>query len=143
LKVTATTRSQAKTVELKAAEATHAIVDDGTLAGKARALNPGGYDRVLELVSATTLLDSLRAAKRGGIVCMTGILGGSWTVENFHPMGDVPTGVKLTSYSGETSDISHGQLQRYIALVEPGSIALKFGPSFPFQRLREAHAMKD
>ena len=143
LEVTATTRSQAKTAELKAAGATHVIVDDGTLAGKARTITPDGYDRVLELVGATTLLDSLQAAKRGGIVCMTGILGGSWTVENFHPMGDIPTGVKLTSYSGEASDISHSQLQRYISLVESGSITLKLGPSFPFQRLREAHVMMD
>lgn len=143
LEVTATTRSQAKTAELKAAGATHVIVDDGALARKARTISPDGYDRVLELVGATTLLDSLQAAKRGGIVCMTGILGGSWTVENFHPMGDIPTGVKLTSYSGEASDISHSQLQRYISLVESGSITLKLGPSFPFQRLREAHAMMD
>ena len=143
LEVTATTRSDAKTTELKAAGATHVIVDDGALAQKARAVTPDGYDRVLELVGATTLLDSLQAAKRGGIVCMTGILGGSWTVENFHPMGDIPTGVKLTSYSGEASDITCSQLQHYVSLVESGSLSLKLGPSFPFQRLREAHVMMD
>lgn len=143
LEVTATTRSQAKAAELEAAGATHVIVDDGALAEKARAVTPEGYDRVLELVGATTLLDSLRAAKRGGIVCMTGILGGSWTVDNFHPMGDIPTGVKLTSYSGEASDISPGQLQSYVSLVESGALTLKLGPSFPFQRLREAHVMMD
>ncbi len=143
LEVTATTRSQAKAAELEAAGATHVIVDDGALAGKARSLVPDGYDRVLELVGATTLLDSLRAARRGGIVCMTGILGGSWTVEHFHPMGDIPTGVKLTSYSGEASDISHHQLQDYVSLVESGALTLKLGPSFPFQRLREAHVMMD
>ena len=143
LEVTATTRNEAKTAELKAAGAKHVIVDDGDLAGQARAINPDGYDRVLELVGATTLLNSLQTAKRGGIVCMTGILGGSWTLENFHPMGDIPTGVKLTSYSGEASDITHSQLQRYISLVESGSLTLKLGPSFPFERLREAHVMMD
>jgi len=40
------------------------------------------------------LLNSLKTAKRGGIVCMTGILGGEWTLANFTPMGDIPTGVK-------------------------------------------------
>lgn len=143
LEVTATTRSQAKTDELTAAGATHVIVDDGALAGKARTVTPEGYDRVLELVGATTLLDSLQAARRGGIVCMTGFLGGSWTVKDFHPMGDIPTGVKLTSYSGEASDITHSQLQRYISLVESGSLTLKLGPIFPFGRLREAHIMMD
>jgi NADPH2:quinone reductase len=143
LEVTATTRNQAKTAELKAAGAKHVIVDDGAVAGKARTVTPDGYDRVLELIGATTLLDSLQAARRGGIVCMTGILGGSWTVKDFHPMGDIPTGVKLTSYSGEASDITRSQLQHYISLVESGSLTIKLGPSFPFQNLREAHIMMD
>ena len=40
------------------------------------------YDRVLELIGTTTLLDSLRCVGRGGIVCITGILGGKWTLDN-------------------------------------------------------------
>ena len=74
---------------------------------------------------------------------MTGILGGKWTLSQFHPMGDVPTGVKLTSYSGEASDISVEQLQHYISLVESGELTLKIGPKFGFDRLREAHALMD
>lgn len=74
---------------------------------------------------------------------MTGILGGGWILKDFHPMGDVPTGVKLTSYSGEASDISCAQLQRYVSLVESGELVLKLGPSFHFGKLREAHAMMD
>ncbi len=49
------------------------LVDDGSIVHKARAIYPNGFDRVLELIGATTLLDSLQAARRGGIVCMTGI----------------------------------------------------------------------
>lgn len=143
LEVTATTRNLAKVGELKAAGAAHVIVDDGLIAHKARVIYPDGYDRVLELIGTTTLLDSLQAACRGGIVCMTGILGGGWVLKNFHPMGDVPTGVKLTSYSGEASDITCAQLQRYVSLVESGELILKLGPSFHFGKLREAHAMMD
>ena len=58
-------------------------------------------------------------------------------------MGDVPTGVKLTSYSGEASDISTEQLQRYVSLVESGELALKVGPKFEFDQLQEAHEMMD
>jgi NADPH:quinone reductase len=143
LEVTATTRSAAKADELKAAGANHVIVDDGSIAKLARNFYPDGYDRVLELVGTTTLLDSLQAARRGGIVCMTGILGGQWSLPEFHPMGDVPTGVKLTSYSGEASDITRAQLQRYVSLVESGELALKLGPSFGFEMLREAHTLMD
>ena len=97
LTVTATTRSTAKVDELEAAGATHVLVDDGSIARQARAIHPDGVDRVLELVGTTTLLDSLQAARPGGIVCMTGILGGEWVLSEFRPMGDIPTGVRLTS----------------------------------------------
>ena len=75
LEITATTRSAAKAEELLATGAAHVLVDNGSIANQARAIYPNGFDRVLELVGTTTLLDSLQAARRGGIVCMTGILG--------------------------------------------------------------------
>ena len=143
LEIVATTRSLKKSDELKAAGATHVVVDDGKIAEEIRLIYPDGIDRVLELIGTTTLLDSLQATRRGGIVCMTGILGGQWTLSEFHPMGDVPTGVKLTSYSGEASDISVEQLQRYVSLVESGQLTLKVGPRFDFDRLREAHELMD
>lgn len=74
---------------------------------------------------------------------MTGILGGQWTLSGFRPMGDVPTGVKLTSYGGEASDISAEQLQCYVSLVESGVLRLKIVPRFEFDRLQEAHELMD
>jgi len=143
LELTATTRSVSKAEELKAAGATHVLVDDGSIADQARAIYPKGFDRVLELVGTTTLLDSLQAVRRGGIVCMTGILGGAWVLSEFRPMSDVPTGVKLTSYAGESSDLTPAQLQEYVSLVETGELELKLGPNFPFEKLREAHTTMD
>ena len=143
LEITATTRNPDKSDELIAAGATHVVLDTGSIAESVRTIYPDGVDRVLELVGTTTLLDSLKATRRGGIVCMTGILGGQWTLSEFHPMGDVPTGVKLTSYSGEASDISAKQLQRYVSLVESGELSLKTGPRFEFDRLQEAHELMD
>ena len=143
LELTATTRSATKADELVAAGATHVLVDDGSIVDKARAIYPNGFDRVLELVGTTTLLDSLQAVRRGGIVCMTGILGGEWILPEFSPMADVPTGVKLTSYAGESSDLTPAQLQDYVSLVESGELKPKLGPSFPFEKLREAHTTMD
>ena len=143
LEITATTRSSTKTEDLIAAGAAHVLVDDGSVADKARAIYPDGFDRVLELVGTTTLLDSLQAVRRGGIVCMTGILGGEWVLPEFSPMADVPTGVKLTSYAGESSDLAPAQLQAYVSLVESGELKLKLGPNFPFERLQEAHTTMD
>ncbi len=143
LSVTSTSRSKAKESQLREAGADHVLIDDGRLADQARALRPGGYDRVLELIGATTLLDSLAATRRGGIVCMTGILGGSWALPDFHPMGDIPTAVKLTSYSGESSDITTAQLQHYVTQVQTGALALRTGPVFPFAELVDAHRLMD
>jgi NADPH2:quinone reductase len=143
LEVSATTRNTEKINELRAAGASHVLVDDGTINDQARAIYPQGYDRVLELVGTSTLLDSLQATRRGGIVCMTGILGGQWVVPEFQPMADVPTGVKLTSYSGESSDISAALLQEYVEMVESGVLRLKLGPVFAFEKLPDAHRLMD
>ena len=74
---------------------------------------------------------------------MTGILGGKWTLENFEPMGDIPTGVKLTAYSGGAADISAEQLQRYVELVENDKLIIQTGPVFTFEELVQAHELMD
>jgi NADPH:quinone reductase-like Zn-dependent oxidoreductase len=88
---------------LKRLGASDVIVDKGEIANEMRNNYPEGVDRVLELVGAASLLDSLKTAKRGGIVCMTGGLGGQWEIEHFAPMDAIPTAVKLTSYAGDGS----------------------------------------
>ncbi len=143
LTVSATTRSAAKKDALIAGGAEHVLIDNGSIVEQAQRLYPAGFDRVLELIGTTTLRDSLRATRRGGIVCMTGILGGEWVLPEFHPMGDIPTAVALTSYSGNASDITESQLQRYVELVENGDLALQAGPVFSFDKLRDAHDLMD
>ena len=98
---------------------------------------------VLELIGTTTLIDSLRCVSSGGIVCMTGILGGKWTLENFQPMGDIPTAVKLTSYSGEASNLSVEQFQKYLDLIEEGELNVETGPIFEFEKLIQSHELMD
>ncbi|HMN74813.1 MAG TPA: zinc-binding alcohol dehydrogenase family protein [Burkholderiaceae bacterium] len=141
LRVGATTRNPDKVAALAAAGADEVWIDEGALAQRVSAATP--YDRVLELVGTQTLLDSLRCVGRGGIVCMTGMLGGSWVLDRFDPMIDIPTAVKLTSYSGEAADMSPAQLQSYVDLVEAGKLDVKTGPVFDFDSLPQAHALMD
>lgn len=71
------------------------FVDSGEIA-KQVAQNPkGSFDKVLELNGATTLRDSLRCAAAKGTVCMTGIKGGSWEINQFYPMSDLLNRVRL------------------------------------------------
>lgn len=143
LRVATTSRSGSKVAMLKKAGADEVWIDDGCLANQIREKGREPYDRVLELIGTTTLLDSLRCVGAGGIVCMTGILGGRWVLDHFEPMGDIPTGVRLTAYSGGSSDISVEQLQRYIDLVEKGRLTIQTGPVFHFEELVEAHELMD
>lgn len=75
--VVATTRSEKKRDFLLAAGADAVFVDSGLLADEIRLRYPRDVDHVLDLIGATTLLDSMQCVRPGGIVCMTGILGGS------------------------------------------------------------------
>ncbi len=143
LTVLSTSRSQAKVGMLEAAGADEVLIDDGGLAHRLRESRPAGIDRVLELIGTKTLLDSLHCARPGGVVCMTGILGGEWELPAFRPMEQIPTGVRLTSYSGGAGDIGAEQLQRYVTLVERGELAFTTGPVWSFDQLPDAHRAMD
>lgn len=137
--VLATTRSADRKAKLEASGVDHVIVDGGSITEELHALVPGGVDRVLELVGTTTLLDSLRCARPGGVVCMTGILGGQWTLERFTPMGDIPNGVKLTSYSGDSANLDARRLQSFVDEVAAGTQAIDVDRIFALDELPAAH----
>ena len=139
LTILSTSRNPNKTDKLKTNGVDHVIIDNGDVVGQVRALYPDGVDRVLELIGTKTLLNSLKAAKPGGIVCMTGILGGEWMLANFTPMEDIPTGVKLTSYAGEASNLSPDSLQAFVDDVASGRQTLNLDKTFALEELPEAH----
>jgi NADPH:quinone reductase-like Zn-dependent oxidoreductase len=93
------------------------FIDTGTIAADVRKRLAGGADKVLELIGTTTLKDSLRCAKQGGIICMTGIVGNQWSFENFAPMEVIPTAVSLTSYAGEADDLQHMPLEELVEQI--------------------------
>lgn len=143
LEVISTSRSESKVEFLKELGADHVVIDKGEVSEQVKEIYPGGCDRVLELIGTTVLKDSLKSLRRGGIACMTGILGGEWEFKSFSPMGDIPTAVKLTSYSGEAADISPEKMQKYISLVEEGKLNIGVGKVFPFEELQKAHQLMD
>ena len=143
LRVATTTRSEAKRGMLLEAGAEEVFLETAKLSEDVRRRYPAGVDRLLELIGAETLLDSLRCVRAGGVVCMTGILGGKWLLDGFQPMVDIPNGVRLTSYSGGSGDITQAELQRYVSLIESGALRVSRGPTWRFEQLREAHGAMD
>ena len=139
IEVAATSRDMASEGMLRSAGADRFFLDDGIIGLRVREQWDGGADKVLELVGATTLLDSLRSAREGGRVCMAGMVGNSWSLPTFVPMDAIPTGVSLTTYSGDVSDFMAMPLQRLVDQVSSGSLAIAPSRIFRLDDIVEAH----
>ncbi len=96
--VLASTRSQSKSEFLQAQGADHVLIDNGTLGEQLLKLYPRGVNKVLELIGASTVLESLKLAAYHGIVCHTGVLGKKGSLDGFDPIKDIPNGVYLTGF---------------------------------------------
>jgi len=144
LEVIATTRIEARRQSLLDNGADEVIIETGAIADEIRRLYPNGVDKVLELVGATTLLDSLAATAPGGSVCMAGMVGNAWELPNFSPMGAIPSTVNLTTYSGGVKEFMATPLQQIIDKVEAGHFKPPIGQVFHIDNIVAAHrAMED
>ncbi len=137
--VASTTRNADRDGLLRRHGADHTFVDTGSIAGPVRAAFPGGVDRVLELVGVTTLEDSLRCARPGGSVCMTGIVGNKWSFDRFTPMEAIPTAVNLTVYAGGADDSMRTPLAELVEQVAAGTLRVAVGRTFRLDEIVEAH----
>ena len=70
---------------------------------------------------------------------MTGILGNSWTMKEFSPMGDIPSLGRLTVYMGESGNLSKHLLQEFITAVEEEKIKLNIAKVFSLDQVVSAH----
>ena len=140
LTVISTTRNEARKEFLIANGADHVLIDNGSVSQDLKELFPEGVNKVLELIGIKTLKDSLKCIKRRGIVCMTGILGGEWTLKEFTPMGDIPSLGRLTVYMGDAANLKRDLLQDFIDAVTDGDITLNIDKVFRLDQIVEAHA---
>ena len=137
--VAVTTRSPEREQLLREHGAEQVFLDNGTIADQVRAEYPDGVDRVLELVGTATLQDSLRCAKPGGTVCMTGIVGNQWSLPEFSPMEVIPSGVRLTTYAGTAEDFMRTPLDEFARQIAAGTLHIQRGRTFRLDEIVEAH----
>ena len=137
--VASTTRNPDRERLLRESGAEQVFIDTGSIAEQVKEVCPGGVDKVLELVGTTTLKDSLRCAKQGGIVCMTGIVGNKWSFDNFSPMEVIPTAVSLTTYAGESDDFMRMPFQELVDQIAAGTLHIQVGRVFHLDDIVEAH----
>jgi NADPH:quinone reductase-like Zn-dependent oxidoreductase len=137
--VLATSRRPERLDDLKRQGVDHPLLDDGDIAAQVRRLLPEGVDAALELVGTPTLPDTLRATRVHGTVCFTGMLSNQWTVPAFYPIGYLPTGVRLTAYGGDASDLPAPVLQAYLDRIAAGEISLGPVHTYALDDIRTAH----
>ena len=135
--VASTTRNPNRTDLLLASGADQVFLDSGSIAAEAKAA--GSFDKVLELIGTTTLKDSLRCARKGGLVCMTGMVGDKWSFDDFAPMEAIPTTVGLTTYAGENSDFLAMPFQQLVDQIAAGTLHVQVGKVFHLDDIVEAH----
>jgi len=103
--VCSTSRNPIREQLLREAGAEEIFIDAGSIAGEVRKRFPAGVDKVLELIGATTLKDSLRCAKQGGSVCMTGMVRERMVLRSFRTNGN-------DTHGGESDNIRR-RIRRY------------------------------
>ena len=141
-RVIATTRRAEREAPLRAQGADDVIIDSGAVAPAVRGLLGDAVGATLELVGTATLLDSLRATRPRGTVCMAGIVGNAWSLD-FTPGEMIPTGVRLTYFSSVTTPFEGktrgARLQHFIDAVVGERYRNIVDRVFPFAELHAAH----
>ncbi|KAK8003541.1 hypothetical protein PG989_003260 [Apiospora arundinis] len=137
-RIAGTTRNAAREQMLRDSGADEVFIDHGEIAAQVAQTPKGGFDKVLELNGATSLRDSLSCTATKGTVCMTGIQGGSWELDHFSPMSDLPNRVRICAYGGGTEDFHKMPFDQIVKDVEEGRVKIPL-KQFKLDEIQEVH----
>ena len=95
------------------------------------------FDKILDLVGPACIDDTLKHAAKGAVVCIVGLLGGQWTLDNFDPIMALQNNVYLTAfYSGDVDLI---RLQELFDFIAKYNVSVKVEKIFTIDQIKEAH----
>ena len=140
-KVISTTRSEKKANLLRGYGADDVILEGEDFRKRFLEKYPAGATKVLELIGASTLSESLRLTATHGIVCHTGLLGGVYGLKNFDPIKDIPSGVYLTGFY--SNNPTQPQISDMMSLIEKGSIHPIIAEKFTLKNISDAHLLAE
>lgn len=135
-KVVATTHRVEKFKLLNDYGVDQIVLDEGELKGKV-----SGITKILELVGAKTLRDSLKNVEPAGIVCNTGILGGQYTLDGFDPIKEIPNGVYLTGFYSNSP--TQRVIDEMMAFMCKANLSPHVGRVYDFVQIAEASEALD
>ena len=140
-KVISTTRSEKKADLLRGYGADDVILEGEGFRKRFLEKYPTGATKVLELIGASTLSESMRLTATHGIVCHTGLLGGVYGLKNFDPIKDIPSGVYLTGFYSNHPTLR--QISDMMSLIEKGGIHPVIAEKFTLDDISKAHLLAE
>ena len=131
--VTGTTRNPEKAKMLLKAGFDAVVPDtDNLLQTESR------FDRVFDLIGPAALQDTFAHTSAGGIICVTGLLGGKWTLDAFDPLEDLPPDSYLTSF--HSGNVSESRIQEMLNYVSEHHVDVRPEKVFSLSEMQQAHA---
>lgn len=140
LTVLSTTRDPAKAGRLRDFGVDHVVIDDDAIAAQVREILPDGVDDMFDLVGTRVLDDSFACIRRGGTLCMAGLLGGEWVIPDFAPGAVIPSTTKFTYFSSSATPMPTAALQAYLDGLTDGTYRMPLDRVFRFDDIQDAHA---
>lgn len=95
------------------------------------------YNRVLDLIGPAAIQDTFQHMTENSIVCITGLLGGVWTIHDFDPIEDLPADSYLTSV--ESKHVSEEKMNRLLKYIKQYRINVRPEKVFSLDQIQEAH----
>lgn len=146
--VTATTRSQKRIEWLMSMGVSDVELESPELPSQLQGKGTKKFDKVLNLIGNSVLLQSISLTRTGGRMLQAGWLGGLAPVVDFNPMLQMETGVHFSLFHSKvlgTSDfpISLFPLQEIVDKIECGEWSAKPVKVFEYDEIQEAHKLLD
>lgn len=131
--LTGSSRSLGKEEQLKESGFDQVILDkDGVLQTEEQ------FDKVLDLVGPSVILDTFARTADGGIICSCGLLGGQWTIPDFDPIEMLYRNLYLTTFA--SGNVSQDKLQALVDFVERYQVDVRPEKVFSIEQIQDAHA---
>lgn len=133
MEVTGTSRSKNKEEKLIKVGFDHVVIDQENVLQTDQC-----YDRVLDLIGPAAIQDTFKHMNENSVVCITGLLGGVWTMDHFDPLEDLPANSYLTSV--ESKYVNEDKMNALLQFIQSYHIDVRPEKVFSLDRIQEAHA---
>lgn len=129
MKVTATSRRTERLQLLLNLGADHAILDTN---GKIETKN--NFDKVVDMIGAVSIQDTLSHLKRGGFYTLVGMLSGQWLWNDFDPYENI--GEKyISAFDG---DVRQNWLDEMFTMINQNHLEIPISKVFKFDDIQQA-----